>query len=69
MLILHIHEHRDSFHPLKSSIIFFRDLKFLSYRYFACLVRVIPRYLILYMAIVKEGVSLISLSASLYKGG
>jgi hypothetical protein len=42
MLILLIHEHERSFHPLRS---FYRDLMFLSYRSFTCLVRVTPRYL------------------------
>ena len=44
--ILPIHEHARSFHLLRSSSIsFFRDLKFLSYRSFTCLVRVTPRSL------------------------
>jgi hypothetical protein len=65
-LILPIHEHGRSFHLLKSSSIsFFRDLKFLSYRYFTCLVRVTPRYFILFVIIVKGVFSLISLSACL----
>jgi hypothetical protein len=52
-----------------SSISFFRDLKSLLYRYFTCLVRVTPRYCILFVAIVKSVVP-ISFSASylLYKG-
>jgi hypothetical protein len=49
-----------SFHLLKSSSIsFFRDLKFLSYRSFTSLVRVTPRYFILFVTIVKGVVSLI----------
>jgi hypothetical protein len=60
ILILPIHEHGRSFHILRSSLIsFFRDLKFLSYRSFTCLVRVTPRYFILFVTIVK-GTSLIS---------
>ena len=47
ILILPIHEHGRSFHLLRSSpISFFRDLKFLSYRSFTCLVRVTPRHII-----------------------
>ena len=54
MLILLIHEHGRSFHHLiSSSFSFLKDLKFLSYRYFPCLVRVIPRYFILFVVIVK----------------
>ena len=66
MLILPIHEHERSFHLLRSSLIsFFRDLKFLSYRSFTSLVRVTPRYFILFVTIEKGVVSLISLSAYL----
>jgi hypothetical protein len=44
ILILPIHEYDRSFHLLRSSSIsFFRDLKFLSYRSFTCLVIVAPR--------------------------
>ena len=51
---LAIHEHGTSFHLLRSSSIsFFKDLKFLSYKSFTCLVRVISRYFILFVAIVK----------------
>jgi hypothetical protein len=52
ILILLIHEHGRSFHLLRSSISFFRDLKILSYRFFTSLVRVIPRYFILFVTIV-----------------
>ena len=48
-----------------SSISFFRDLKFLSYRSFTCLVSVTPRYFILFVAILKGVVSLTSFSACL----
>ena len=48
-----------------SSIDFFKDLKFLSYRLFTCLVRVTPRYFIVFEAIVKGVDSLISFSAHL----
>ena len=65
MLVLPIHEHGRSFHLLIiSSISFFKDLKFFSYRSFICLVRVIPRYFILFVAIVK-GIFLLSFSAHL----
>jgi len=61
--ILPIHEHGRSFYLLRSSLIFFfRDLKFLPYRSFTCLVRVIPRYFILFVTIVKGVISLISLN-------
>jgi hypothetical protein len=54
MLILLIHGR--SFHLLRSSLIsFFRDFKFLSYRYFTWLVRIIPRHFILFVAIYYEG--------------
>ena len=70
MLFLPILEHGRSFHFLRSSLIsFLIDLKLLSYRSFTCVVRVIPRYFILFLAIVKGIVYLISFSAflSLYK--
>ena len=54
ILILPVHEHGRCFHLLRSSSIsFFRDLKFLSYRSFTYLVKAIPRYFILFMTIVK----------------
>jgi hypothetical protein len=59
------HEHGRSFSLLKSSISFFRDLKFLSYRSCTCLVRVAPRYFLLFVAIVKCVVCLISFSVCL----
>jgi hypothetical protein len=66
VLILSIHEHGRSFHLLRSfSISFFRDLKFLSYRSFTCLVRVTPRYFILFVTIVKGVIALISFSSFL----
>ena len=47
MFILPIHEHGQSLHFLRSSLIsLLRDLQFLSYRSFTCLVRVYPRYTI-----------------------
>ena len=63
MLILPIHEHGKSLHFLRSSISFLRDLRLISCRSFTCLVRVTPRYFILFVAIVKRVVSLISFSA------
>ena len=66
MLILPIQEQERSFHFLvTSSISFFKDLKFLSNRSFTSLVRVTPRYFMLFVAILKGDVSLIFLSASL----
>jgi len=44
---------------------FFRDLKFLSYRFFTCLVQVTASYFILFGTIVKGVISLISFSACL----
>ena len=67
MLILPIQEHGRYFHFLvSSSISFFKDLKFLSNRSFTSLVSVTPRYFMLFVATVKDDVSLISLSASLF---
>ncbi|EDK98251.1 mCG146853 [Mus musculus] len=67
ILLICEHEHERSFHLLRSSSIsFFRDLKFLSYRSFTCLVRVTPRYFTLFVTIVKGVVSLTSLSAHLF---
>jgi hypothetical protein len=55
ILILPIYELGSSFHLLRSSLIsFFRNLKFLSYRPFTCLVRVTPRYFILFLIIVCD---------------
>ena len=68
-LILPMHEHGRCFHLLRSSLIsLFRDLKFLSYRSFTCLVIVTPQYFILFVNIVKGVVSLISFSANLSFG-
>jgi hypothetical protein len=64
ILILSIHEHRRSFHLLRSSLnSFFRDSKFLAYRSSTCLVRVTPRHLILFVSIMKGVFSLVSFSA------
>ena len=66
ILILPIHEHGRSFRLLRSSSVsFFKDLKFFPYRSFTCLVRVTPRYFILFVTIVKDVISLISFSAYL----
>ena len=44
-----------SFHFLvSSSISFFNDLKFLSYKFSTCLVRVTLRYFMLFVAIMKD---------------
>ena len=67
VLILPIQEHGRCFHFLvSSSISFFKDLKFLSNRSCTSLVIVNPRQFMLFMAIVKGDISLISLSASLF---
>ena len=64
--MLIFHEHGRSFYLLiASSISFFKDLKFLLYRSFPCSVRVTPRQFMLFVAIVKGDVSLISLSTYL----
>jgi hypothetical protein len=67
MLILPIIEHRKYLHFLRSSSFFYfsSDLKFLSYRSLTSLVRVTLRYLILFVAIEKSGVPLISFSTLL----
>jgi hypothetical protein len=62
MLILTIHDHRSTFHLLKSSISFFRDLKFFSYRSFPCFLRGTSRYCILFVAILKGCISPTSFS-------
>ena len=67
MLILTIHDNGRNFHLLRSSLIsLFRDLKFLSYRPFTSLVRVMPNYFILFVTIEKSDASLISFSACLF---
>ena len=66
ILILPIHEHGRPFILLMSSFIsFFRFLMFRSYRPFTCLVTLTRRYFILFVAIVKNAISLISISACL----
>ena len=66
-LILPIHEHGRCLHLLRSSSIsFFRDLMFLPYRYFTCVVVITLRYFILFVTIVKGVVSLISFSPCLF---
>jgi hypothetical protein len=66
ILILSIHECGRSFHLQRTFLIsFFRDLKILWYRSFTCLVRVTPRYFILFVTIVTGIFSLISFSAYL----
>ena len=57
--ILPVQEHGRSFHFLISFwISFFKDFKFLSYRSSSCLIRVTPRYCMLFVAIAKGVVSL-----------
>jgi hypothetical protein len=63
--ILPAHEHGRSLHFLRFSISFLRDLKLLSFRFFTCSVRVTPRYFMLFAAIVKGVVFLISFPACL----
>ena len=66
MSILPIQEHGRSSHFLvSSSITFFKNLKFLSNRSFTSLVSVTLRYFMLFVAIVKGDVSLISFSTLL----
>ena len=57
--ILPVQEHERSFHFLMSFwISFFEDFKFLSYRSSSFLVRVTPRYFMLFVAIAKGVISL-----------
>ena len=63
MLMLPVHEHSISLHLLMSSFIsFISVLWFSEYRSFTSLVRFIPRYFILFVAMMNGIVSLISLS-------
>ena len=63
MLILPIQEHGISLHLLVSSLIsFISVLEFSAYRSFVSLGGFIPRYFILFVAMVNESVSIISLS-------
>ena len=67
MLILPIQEYGRSFHFLvSSSISFFKALKFLSNRSFTSLVRVTPRYFMLFVNISWKVMFLISLCVSLF---
>ena len=66
ILFLPIHEHGRFLHFLRSpSISFFRILKVLSYRSFTYLVRVTTGYFMLFVAIVKGVIYLISFSTCL----
>ena len=66
ILILPIQGVGRFFHFLRSaSISFFRAMKFFSHRSFTCLIRVTQRYFILFLAIVKGVISLISFSVCL----
>jgi hypothetical protein len=47
---------------MSSPISFFGDLKFLSYRSFTCLVRIIPRYFVVLEVVVRSVILLISFS-------
>jgi hypothetical protein len=63
MLTLPIAEHRRFFHLLRSLISFFSHIKILSYKFFTGLIIVTSRYFILLVTIVKDIVSLISISS------
>ena len=65
MLILWIYEHGRSFHLLMSSVSFFRDLKFLSYLSFNCLIRVTSRQFFILCGYCEECVSLMTCSVNL----
>ena len=66
MSVVPIHECQRDFHLLmSSSVSFSRDLKFLSYRSFPCLLRVTPRYFISFMITVKGVLSQVSFAACL----
>ena len=54
---------------VSSSISFFKDIKFLSYRSFTSLIRVTPRYFLQLVAIMEDDASLISFKATFYYGG
>jgi hypothetical protein len=59
LFILPIREHGRSLHFLRSSLIsFLKDLKFLTYRFFTCSVRVTLIHFIYFVTIVKDAVSL-----------
>ena len=65
MLILPIHEHSIFLHLFVSSLIsFISDLYFSMYKSFVSLGRYIPKYFILFVAIVNGIVSLIALIAT-----
>ena len=66
-LLIHVHG-RSFCLVIYSLISFFKDLKFLLHKTFTCLVRVMPRYFILFKVIVKDVDSLISFSAHLSFG-
>jgi hypothetical protein len=66
ILFVWIRVYVKSFHLLMSSLIsVFKDLKFLLYNSFTCLVRVIQKYFVLFQAIEKGFVFLFSFSAHL----
>jgi hypothetical protein len=69
-IIMPIKKHGRYFHLLRSSSIsLFRDLNYIIhknfYKFFTCLVRVTPRFFILFVAIVKGVISLVSFSTHL----
>ena len=65
ILILPVHEHGISSHLfISSSVSFIKVLQFSVYRFFTSLVKFIPKYFILFDAIVNETVSFISFSDS-----
>ena len=65
MLILPIHEHGIFLHLFVSSLIsFISDLYFSMYKSFVSLGRYIPKYFILFVAMVNGIVSLIALIAT-----
>lgn len=63
--ILPVHEHIICFHFLVSSISYINDLQFLECKYIVSLVKFIPKYLILFDAVVNGIIFLISLFDSL----
>ena len=62
VLIFPIQEHGISLHLVSSLISFISVLYFSAYRSFVSLGRFIPRYFVLFLAVVNGSVSLISLS-------
>ena len=66
MLILPVYEYGMDFHQISTVISFFKDLKFLVYKFFACLLVVPLRYFVLFEAILGDVFALASFSVHCY---